>query len=1029
MKFPYNKAIKKGLRGIILAGVLAGIPASVLADVQVTGRVSDVGTGSNLPGARITVVDGTATAMTNGEGEYKLNVPSPDVTLYVEAPGFNPVRVALRGNSTLDIRLLASTGENPAGITTADNSVADLQGDLFAISRSGMPGTGHAVFVDGLHSINSSSQPLYVVDGVVWATADGLESSIVDGHFHNPLALIDPNDIESVKVLRNGTALYGTKGGNGVVFITTKRAKDEATKIEAWASVGFRDRIKSIPVMDASQYRLYVSDVIGGMSDKQGFADGFEFLNDDPTSIHYKANHNNTDWLDLTTRGGVLMNYGVSVRGGDDRALYAFSLGYTKNDGSVKETSFERFNVRFNSDINLWKGFKLRFDIAFAQATWHLFDDGINTISSPTYLAMVKSPLYHPNVISNNGVVTQKYSDVDELNIGNPLSILDLGKADNRNYRFNLAANPEYKFNDTWKLGATIGYTFDKLKENNFTPDYGVEDRSLLNANGEVYATSLNEVRTLMGRQTVFNVDGYADFHPLRDYVNNLGFRLGYRFRNDTYSRSYGEGHNTPSDHVNALGKTTSELRFSEGLDTKWRNIGWYVTGDYSLYNRYFLNVAASMETSSLFGKNASDALNIGGVAWGLFPSVNASWLISSERWMRNLTPINMMRLHVGYESAGNDRIPSLANMTYLSSEKVAGHAFGLVLANIGNDKIKWETTNTFNVGLDMNWFSNRWMWQFSFFKSTTDDLLMLKQLKEEAGIRTFWTNGGSLENSGVNFSTTVRVVDSREVKLDVGASIGHYRNKVKSLNDGSFITDIAGSQILTSVGEPIGVFYGYKTKGVFSTASEAGSANLAIRNSDGSLSLFEAGDMYFHDLDADGIIDSKDRQVIGDPNPDFYGNFNFRLSWKGFTLSTLFTFSSGNDVYNALRANLESGSDIYNQSTAMMNRWVANGQKTDIPRATYGDPMGNSRFSDRWIEDGSYLKWKSLRLSYAIPLKTTAIQGVEVWFEMNNIKTWTKYLGQDPESFTGYNPLYLGVDTGLVPSVREYTFGVKINI
>ena len=1029
MKSSYKKPSKSLIRRSLLLGILAGMPLSLLADVQVTGRVTDAGTGACLPGARISVVAGNTTAMTNGDGEYKLNVPQENVTLYVVAPGFNPMRVALRGKTTLDIKLRAHTGENPIGTTTADNSVADLQGDLYSVARSGMPGSGHAVFVEGLHSLSSSSQPLYVVDGVIWACADGLESSIVDGHFSNPLALIDPNDIESIKVLRNGTALYGAKGGNGVVYITTKRAKDEATKIEAWASVGFRDKIKSIPVMDASHYRLYVSDVIGGMSDKQGFTDRFEFLNDDPTSIYYKANHNNTDWLDLTTRGGLLMNYGVNVSGGDDRALYAFSLGYTKNDGSVKETSFDRLNIRFNSDINLWKGFKLRFDIAFAQATWHLFDDGLNTISSPTYLSMLKSPLYHPNVISNTGDVTLKYSDVDELNIGNPLSILDLGKADNRNYRFNLAASPEYKFNDTWKLGATIGYTFDKSKENNFTPDYGVEDRALYNSNGEIYATSLNEVRTLMGRHTMFNLDAHADFNPLHDYVNNLAFRLGYRFQNDTYARSYGEGHNTPSDHVSALGKTTTDLRFSEGLDTRWRSIGWYLTGDYSLYNRYLLSVAGSMESSSLFGKNAPDALKMGGVAWGLFPSVNAAWLISSEEWMRGLTAIDMMKLRIGYEMAGNDRIPALANMTYLASEKMAGHAFGLVLANIGNDKLKWETTKTFRVGLDMNWFANRWMWQFDFFKSTTDDLILLKQLKEEAGIKSFWTNGGNLENTGVNFSTTVRAIDSRDVKLDIGASIGHYKNKVKSLNDGSFITDVAGGSVLTTVGQPLGVFYGYKTEGVFSTVADASAADLAIRNNDGSLSSFEAGDMHFTDANGDKIIDSKDMQVIGNPNPDFYGNFNFRLSWKGFTLSSLFTYSYGNDVYNALRANLESGSDIFNQSTAMTNRWVANGQKTDIPRATYGDPMGNSRFSDRWIEDGSYLKWKSLRLSYAIPLKTTAIQGLEVWFEMNNIKTWTKYLGPDPESYAGYNPLWLGVDTGLVPAVREYTFGVKINI
>ena len=1007
--------------GMILSA--AAFPGLAWGETPVKGRVTNAANGAALPGARITVVDGSAAAMTNGQGEYTLEAPDGNVTLRVEAPGFNPVIVPLRGLSELDVRLRATVDDMPL------NSVGDLQGDLYTINRSGMPGSGHAVFVEGLHSINSSSQPLYVVDGVIWATSDGFNESIVDGHFNNPLALIDHNDIESIQVLRNGTALYGAKGGNGVVYITTKRAHDEATKIEAWAEVGFREKLRSIPVMDASQYRLYVSDVIGGMSDKAGFVDRFGFLNDDPAALGYKANHNDTDWLGLSTRGGILMNYGVSVRGGDDRALYGFSLGYTKNDGSVKETSFDRLNIRFNSDINLWKGFKLRFDIAFAQATWKLFDDGINSVSSPTYLGLIKSPLYHPNVISNAGDVTLKLSDVDELNVGNPLSILDLGKADNRNYRFNLAASPEYVFNDAWKVGGTVGYTFDKEKENNFTPDYGVEDTPLYNNNGEIYATSLNCVRTMMSRHTLFSADVNGQWHPLRDYVNNLKFRLGWRFQNDTYNWSYGEGHNTPSDHINSLGKTSSELRVSEGLDTQWRSMGWYLTGDYSLYNRYFLSAAASMESSSLFGKNAPDALKIGGVAWGLYPSVNAAWLISSEKFMRSLRAIDMAKIRVGYDVSGNDRIPTLATMSYLASTKLAGHAFGPILANIGNDKLKWETTRTFRVGLDMNWFANRWMWQFDFYKSQTSDLIMPRSLNDETGLKTFWTNGGKLENTGVNFSTTVRVIDTRDFKFDLGATIGHYRNKVKSLSDGDFITDIAGGQVLTTVGEPIGVFYGYRTEGVFSTAEDAAQANLAIRNANGSLTAFQAGDMHFSDVKADGVIDLNDRTIIGDPNPDFYGNFNLRFSWKGFTLSSLFTFSQGNDVYNALRANLENGSDIYNQSTAMTNRWVAAGQVTDIPRAVYGDPMGNARFSDRWIEDGSYLKWKSLKLSYDIPIHSPFIQGVEVWFAMNNLKTWTKYLGPDPESYAGNTPLWLGVDTGLVPQVREYNFGVKINL
>lgn len=252
------------------------------------------------------------------------------------------------------------------GQTVADNSVADLQGDLYAISRSGMPGAGHVVYVEGLHSINSSSQPLYVVDGVVWSVADD-NSSILDGHFNNPLALISPDDIENIYVLKNGTAIYGAKGGNGVVVIETKRAKGEATEIEAYARMGWRHAPKRIPMMNAAQYRTYASDIIKDKYDNQEVIDRLGFLNDDPTSSQYYDTHNDTDWLDLVTRDGIMMNYGVNVRGGDDRALYMFSLGYTKNEGTIKETSFDRINVRFNSDINLWKGSTLRFDVAYAQ--------------------------------------------------------------------------------------------------------------------------------------------------------------------------------------------------------------------------------------------------------------------------------------------------------------------------------------------------------------------------------------------------------------------------------------------------------------------------------------------------------------------------------------------------------------------------------------------------------------------------------------------------------------------------------------
>lgn len=258
---------------------------------------------------------------------------------------------------------------------------------------------------------------------------------------------------------------------------------------------------------------------------------------------------------------------------------------------------------------------------------------------------------------------------------------------------------------------------------------------------------------------------------------------------------------------------------------------------------------------------------------------------------------------------------------------------------------------------------------------------------------------------------------------------LGHYKNKIVSLAGGSYTTDFQGARILTAENSPAGVFYGYKTKGVFSTSEEAAAAGLSLRSESGELIPFSAGDMRFEEVVEDHIINEKDLQVIGDPNPDLYGNFNFNLRYKNLTLETLFTYSYGNDAYNGLRANLESGSNIYNQATSMQNRWVANGQKTDIPRAVYKDPMGNSRFSDRWIEDASFLKFKTLSVSYKVPLNLSYLQEITVWGTVNNLFTLTKYKGADPEFSYGNSVLYQGIDAGLTPQSRSFLIGVRVNL
>ena len=985
-------------------------------------------TGEALPGARITLKGGETTAMTDDDGTATLNFPEGDVVAVVIAPGYQPAEIGVRSRREVSVTLnLSYDAALPIGQTVADNRVADLSGDLFAISRSGMPGAGYSVFVDGIHSINTSSQPLYVIDGQVWEPNEN-SFSIIPGYNPNPLALIDPTDIESVKVMRNGSAIYGSKAGNGVVYITTRRARNEATVIEAFANLGTRQKISSIPMMDASDYRLYATDVMKDMFTNSSMLDKYNFLNDDKSLSTYLGSHANTNWLDCLTRNALLMNYGINVRGGDDRALYAFSLGYTKNDAPIKETSFDRLNIRFNSDINLWKGFKLRFDVAFAQATTKMFADGMDPVSSPYYLSLVKAPVFSTNIFTATGLPTDKLSDVDELGVGNPLSIVDLGKGESRNYRFNLIASPTYTIKN-WTVGGTIGYIFDKDKENTFLPDYGVEDVPLINNTGETYATIKQAVKNLMNRRTTFSSDVFVTYTPFNNFNNYLSFTGGWRYQNDTWNMSYGQGYNSGSDYVKDLNATDSNLYESDGFGLEWRNVGWFLTGDYSWRNRYFLSASGVMESSSRFGKNAPGAAHFAGTSWGFFPSVEGSWVLTNEDFMANASKVNLLKLRLSYDIAGNDNLPVNAGSTYFVSSPFLANTYGYTLANIGNDRLKWESTNTGRLGIDAAFFNNRLKVSLEGFLSTTNNLLMLKQLNDVAGIESYWTNGGSLRNRGGSLAITGRVVETRDWHFDLGAQIGMYRNKVTKLNDGDFITDIAGGQVLTSVGNPVGLFYGYKSEGVFSTAAEAAAANLKVVNADGSMSLYEAGDIHFMDRDRNGIINDADRMVIGDPNPDFYGNVNMSLNWKNFTLSTMFTYSVGNDVYNALRANLESGSDIYNQSKAMNNRWRTNGQVTDMPRATYGDPMGNARFSNRWIEDGSYLRWKSLQLSYKLPLHTSFLQGLTFTFSVTNLVTWTKYLGTDPECYSGSSPLYMGIDSGLMPQSREFNFGIKINL
>ena len=356
----------------------------------------------------------------------------------------------------------------------------------------------------------------------------------------------------------------------------------------------------------------------------------------------------------------------------------------------------------------------------------------------------------------------------------------------------------------------------------------------------------------------------------------------------------------------------------------------------------------------------------------------------------------------------------------------------GLIFSGIGNKKIQWETTRRFNVGLETSLVNNRIGVSFNYFRSTTDNLLTSQSLGFLSGLKENWSNGGQLKNEGFDVTATAKIVATKNWQWQAGVGVGHYKNKITELPDNRQFIDheVYGASIRTQIGQAANLFYGYKTDGVFSTTAEAKAAGLYILNDNGiDHDMFEAGDVRFVDLDGNNEINENDRTVIGDPNPDVYGNIFSSVAFKRFKLDLRFNYSLGNDVFNYQRMQLESGSRFMNQTTALNRRWQVEGQVTDVPRLAFQDPMGNSRFSDRWIEDGSYLRLKTVTLSYDLPLNSEYIQGLQFWIQANNVFTLTKYLGSDPEFTMTSSVIGQGIDAGLLGQSRSFVAGIKINL
>jgi TonB-linked SusC/RagA family outer membrane protein len=1038
----YN-SLKNVMTVVTVVFATVSAVAQDAAETVVHGRVVSSANGLPMAGVLIESPSGWMET-TDDSGKFVLNVKSLQDVIEISGKGIQRKTVALKGRSSVEIpvynesfnsfyvpvnsvygALLPETNTGSVSSVTSQMTRPDetaealLQGKavgLNVISRSGTNGAGANMYLRGFTSMYANSQPLIVVDGMIYDNID-YSASLFSGFTNNPLSFIDIKDIQSITLLKDAVSIYGSKAANGVLLIRTIHSKEAATKIDFYAHGGINTAPEALDMMNADQYRSYLNDVLLSAGKSQSEIDALPFMNGDVNQTDYYRNHNNTNWQKEVFRNSINRNYYLRVTGGDEIAKYGLSVGYLKNDGIIKNTDYTRYSTRFNADVNMTQRLSAFTALSFSHSQYSTKEDGLNSHTSPIFTSLLKSPVYAPYIRNTAGESTPNLEDGDST-FTNPVSLIKNFDGENRSYRFFGSGGFAYKATNWLKIRSLFGINYTSMSERMYHPNTGI---------------LADTMPTFIGRSTsqsrdakLFSVysDSRLEFDKTIMGDHKIFASAGFRFQKNNYENDWAKSYNLPSG-VRTMNSGAENTRKAGGAIDAWKWMSFYANADYSFKRKYFLSLALSADGSSRFGDNVSDGINMFNHAFGVFSSVGASWLISSEDFMSGISQIDVLKLRASYGTSGNDDVGNKTAVQYYSSVSFLG-VMGLTRSNIPNHEIQWETVKKTNLGIDLSVLNERLTIAFDYYNNYTENMLVYRPLDVVSGFNYTLTNDGEMSNKGFELNVSGRIING-DVTWDAGFGIAHYKNKIEKMAQQRVITNIGGASVLSQVGSPVGLFYGYKTNGVYADDQTASGDNLGVLNASGGKVNFGAGDVRFVDAKQDQVIDDNDRVVIGDPNPDFTGMITSRVTWKGLSLDLLFTFSKGNDVCNMVRAQTESLSSVANQAATAASRWTVQGQVTDIPKATYGDPMGNARFSDRWIEDGSYFRLKALTLSYDIPYHVSIIRNATVFASATNLLTFTKYKGYDPEFSMSPSPMAQGIDYGLTPVYSSVYFGIKL--
>ena len=996
----YKMPISRLRMMVCLIGML--LPMCMFAQqITVQGVVKDQ-TGETVIGASVMEKGTTNGTITGIDGDFSLNM-SPNGTLVVSFVGYKTQEVQVKGQKQLQVVLsedaemldevvvigygtmkksdltgaVSSIGNKDIKDSPVSNLGQAIQGKISGVQivDAGKPGDNVSIKIRGLGSINNCD-PLVVIDGV--PTDLGLSS-------------LNMADVERLDVLKDAsaTAIYGSRGANGVVMITTKRGTEGKGKLAVSANYSFQNATNVPSLLNAAQYAELSNDMMVNSG-----------RNPNPEWANPSELGAGTDWMDELLRTGVMQNYTVSYSGGNEKSHYYVSGGFLDQSGIVKSVNYRRFTFQSNSDAQVLKWLKFSNNITFSADTKK---SGSYNIGD----ALKALPIYP--VKNEDGSWSGPDGNSEWYgSTRNPIGPTELNKSQTDGYNFLANLTAELTFTKWLKFKSTFGYDAKFWFIDNFTPKY----------NWKPTPTEETSRYKSDNKSFTYLWDNYFLFDHTFAEKHRVGLMAGMSAQWNTNDYLNAQKNVFMFDNVHEM-DNGEEMYAIGGNETEWALLSYMARVNYSYEDRYLLTATIRRDGSSRFGKKHR---------WGTFPSVSVAWRASQEKWFPKNDYINDLKVRAGYGVTGSQA--SVGNYSYLASYNTSVYPFGissgnqtaLVSSTLANPYIHWEEVAQTNIGFDASLFNSRVMFSFDAYLKETRDMLVKASIPITSGFEdttTTYTNAGKVRNQGIEMSLhTINLTG--ELGWETNLTATYNKNKIKDLNSDVpyYINQINNSYVtMLAKDYPINVFYGYVTDGIFQNQSEVDTH--AVQPG------AEPGDIRFRDLNNDGVINDSDRTVIGNPNPSWLFSMNNSLSYKGFELSVFLQGIAGNKIYNANNIDNTGMAAAYNQTTDVLKRWQGEGTSNSMPRAVFGDPNQNTRVSDRFVENGSYLRLKNITLSYTFPkqwLQKAQIENARLSLSCENVATITGYSGFDPE--VGIN----GIDQNRYPISRTFSLGLNFN-